>query len=277
MNKIDDREAAKLLSLLKSGRTYRQVQRITGVHVDTLRRLRTGAANYNKPNPDARPGDGFCECGCGGVTNTSPRANANLGLKAGEHYRWIFGHWHLAERKLNPEHGAQYQRAKRREAIRRVLVEVVLESDGMTALEEIRRKIAPEFKLEGCSRMLNMAREWGGIVASDGKWQCVPNIPRVVIRRAAQKRPEYERPEISYERETELSMMVNRRDAILLDGVVFEGDSNRHMLIDSGSLTPLEMLLLKEDLESEEQQSRQRRIAEWEQWVERRNSAFATQ
>jgi len=144
-----------------------------------------------------------------------------------------------------------------------------LETDGTHSLQEISREVAPEFQLEGCSRMLRSARDWQWW---DGTLQSI-RIPEILVKKPNQIRPRYERPWIPNEYETEIPLLTNRRSAILLDAPLMDSKYSRHEMIASYNLTPLEILLLKE--QSEEDQERERRIGEWNHWVARRNSAFA--
>jgi hypothetical protein len=88
-------------------------------------------------------------------------------------------------------------------------------------------------------------------------------------------RPRYERPEIPNERETEIPLLVNRRNIRSLDAPVFDGDECGHTLFKSDTMNPLEILLLKEEQQSEEYLQRGRRISEWKRWRERKSSAFS--
>lgn len=85
-------------------------------------------------------------------------------------------------------------------------------------------------------------------------------------------RPRYERPDILNERETEITLLVNRPNAVSLDAPMFDGLENGYTFFKSATLTPLEILMIKE--ESGERQNRLERIEEWNRWCERRNSAF---
>ena len=88
-------------------------------------------------------------------------------------------------------------------------------------------------------------------------------------------RPRYERPEISNEFATEIPLLVNRRHIRSLDAPVFDGLECGHTLFKSDQLTPLEILMLKEEQESEEYKERSKRIAEWNRWRHRKSSAFS--
>lgn len=87
-------------------------------------------------------------------------------------------------------------------------------------------------------------------------------------------RPQYERPEIHNERETEISLLVNQRHIRSLDAPMFDGDDCGHTFFKSSQMTPFDLLCLKEEAELENKyESRAWRIAEWERWCERKKSA----
>lgn len=88
-------------------------------------------------------------------------------------------------------------------------------------------------------------------------------------------RPRYERPDIENERETEIRLLVNQRNAIPLDAPLFDTERSGHEMWGSNSLTPLEILLLKEEQESEDFRLRNKSIVEWERWRWRKASAFS--
>lgn len=77
-------------------------------------------------------------------------------------------------------------------------------------------------------------------------------------------RPQYERPDIENERETEVPLLVNRKFIRSLDAPVYDGEDNGHSFFSSGHLTPLEELIQKEELQSEEAIQRRRRIEDFE-------------
>ena len=91
---------------------------------------------------------------------------------------------------------------------------------------------------------------------------------RYYAQNAPQVRPAYERKEIPYERETELPMICNQRGVILLDAPVVGNDDELsfYEVVSGTSLTPLELLILKEDQGSQEHRDRLRRIEEWDRW-----------
>jgi hypothetical protein len=89
--------------------------------------------------------------------------------------------------------------------------------------------------------------------------------------------PAYERREIPYERETDIPLLANQRRMILLDAPVGDSERSGHEMFGNNSLTPLEILLLKEEMESEEWQEKDRRIQEWNRWEARKKSAFFQQ
>lgn len=78
-------------------------------------------------------------------------------------------------------------------------------------------------------------------------------------------RPRYERPDIPNERETEIPLLINRRGVQSLDAPIFE-DECGHTLFKSEALTPLELLMIKEDMQSAEYQQRESRIRAWRRW-----------
>lgn len=103
-----------------------------------------------------------------------------------------------------------------------------------------------------------------------GQWRNITTLNIYVP-----SRPRYERPEIPHERETEIPLLVNSRRVVSLDAPVFDLE-NSHTLFKSAELTPLEILLLKEERQSEEWQERQRHISEWNRYLKRKQSAFYT-
>jgi transposase-like protein len=89
-----------------------------------------------------------------------------------------------------------------------------------------------------------------------------------------QQRPRYERKEIPNELETEIKLLVNSRFIKSLDAPVFDGDDCGHSVITTESKSPLELLILKEEKESQEYLEQQRRISEYQRYLERQASAF---
>lgn len=87
-------------------------------------------------------------------------------------------------------------------------------------------------------------------------------------------RPQYERPEIPYERETEIALLTDRRWVVCLDAPL-DDDGDLHSNISGSALTPLEILMMKEDEESPETQWRRRETDRFTRWAERQASAFA--
>jgi hypothetical protein len=104
--------------------------------------------------------NGQCECGCGKQTSILKYDDPASGRKAGQHRRFLPGHYHRHMRALGKYTGDQYSRLKLIEQRRHDLVIAVLDSGGKTSLEEIAKTVAPEFALEGCSMMINSARKW---------------------------------------------------------------------------------------------------------------------
>jgi len=87
-------------------------------------------------------------------------------------------------------------------------------------------------------------------------------------------RPRYERPDIANERETEIPLLVNRRSVASLDATVFDGGNSRHEIIACDNMTPLEALMMKEEIESREYAQRIKDIRLFERFTERKTSAF---
>lgn len=216
---------------------------------------RFGVQAVYGPNPT-----GLCGCGCGERTTIQKHDDHQYGVMAGEHRRFVAGHYHAMLRLNNPSHGRTVRLEKRRDEVRMILANEALNSDGKKSLEEIKLKYVPDFKLASCAVMLNSARVW--------YWHL--EIPRLIVRHPRQVLPRYERPDIPYERETDLPMLVNRRNAIALDSTFSDGDAPMHECYAFGGTNPLEILMLREEMESEEYRARQARLESWNRWNEKR-------
>ncbi len=162
-----------------------------------------------------------------------------------------------------------FQSLKLREQRRKALVFSILDSGGTKSLEEIAGSVAPNHPLESCSLLVNSARKWRWL---DGNI-FYESIPQIIVRHTAQVRPVYERPNIENERETEIPMIQRWRNVVSLDAPVFNYQ-NGHQYFSSESQTPLEILMMKEEMESEEWQERERRLVEWRKFEQRNRSAF---
>lgn len=222
--------------------------------------------------------NGTCECGCGMITNILHHDDPESGRRKGQHMRFVHGHYHRLMRQIDPNYGKQNERFVLREKRRSDLVKEVLCSKGEISLDVIVKEVAPEFNLNSASRMINSAREWG----------YYGDIPRLLVRRPVikprrstykpteqQKLPRYERPDIPYERETEIKMLLWQRHVSALDAPLFDGETmTMHDKFCCGVLNPLEILMLKEQEESEEELERQKRIQEWQRWEAKRTSVF---
>ncbi len=250
--------APQIRELLDKGASYRDITETLGVTKRTIALVKGNLNTVRKLQP--KNPSGLCQCGCGGKTNIATTNNYQTGRMAGEHYLYIHGHEHNAIRKQRPEWGRHSRRNKLVQVRRVELVTAILESKGVTSLQEIAANVAPEFRLQDVSRMVNKARTW------TWRWE----IPHIIVRKPRKAFVPYERTEIPYERETELPMLINQRNATALDAPRLEGDEDGYGIIACGNMTPLELLMLKEEMESEEEQDRQKRIAEWQAWEERR-------
>ncbi len=250
--------APKIRQLLELGASYRDITETLGVTKRTVALVKGNLKTVRKIAP--KNPSGFCMCGCGEKTRIATSNDYQTGRMIGEHYLYIHGHVHNAIRKQRPEWGRQSQRNKLVQVRRVEIVTAILESKGVVSLQEIASNVAPEFRLQDVSRMVNKARTW------TWKWE----IPHIIIRKPRKAFIPYERTEIPYERETELPLIVNRRNAMNLDAPRFDDDEDGYGIVACGNMTPLELLMLKEDMESEEEQDRARRIAEWRDWDERK-------
>jgi hypothetical protein len=258
---------------------WERLQKLENKELDTIRqqklsKLRKALAVNNSSLRDPNP-SGLCLCGCGQKTTIQKYDNKQQGIRAGCHRCFCHGHFQAVLKLLDPKWGRQFQRQELREIKRGLLVKTILSTNGLTSLEEIRRAVAPEFELEGCSRMVNSAREWGYVVGERKQLIWLPEIPRIIVRYPRQTRPPYERPDIPNERETEIPLLTKSRFIKSLDESFGDDDRTGYYFIPSNTLTPLELLLLKEDIESEENKDREQRIVEWNRWVERRQSVFS--
>ncbi len=92
-------------------------------------------------------------------------------------------------------------------------------------------------------------------------------------------RPTYERPEISNEKETEIPLLVNQRNAISLDSRLGEDGHSLYDFFDigRGQITPADYLMLKEEFESEEGFFKMKDMQAWERFVKTKQSAFAAE
>ena len=87
--------------------------------------------------------------------------------------------------------------------------------------------------------------------------------------------PPYERPEIPNERETEIPLLTAMRQAVALDAPAPGRDESNYQFVSSGSMSPDEILMMKEEMETQEYAERQQRIRQYERFESRRASAFA--
>lgn len=178
---------------------------------------------------------GICACGCGHKTTQLKNDDKARGLKKGDYSKFIQGHWHNVKRGENAQWGNQYRRIKQRDAARRELAKVAIENPRMS-VETLHQQVAKEFRLEGVSRLLNFARQC----------QFYGIIPSLNTRKNIQRVDQYERKEIDYEKETELPMLTWQRFILSLDEDVEETNS-RHETIPGRFLSPLELLIEKEE------------------------------
>lgn len=267
MNVLSIEVRAQIVSLRQSGLALRPIAKLVGCNKNTVKSLLTGKY-YVPPKQNPNP-TGACECGCGATTTQLVYDDKVRGLKAGTYCRFIAGHHHNIKRRENPEYGKQSQRQKLRNKTRDKLVKAAIQSNGKCTVEELKRTVAPEFRMEGVSRMLNYGREMA-------RWGLYEQFPNILVRRVEPIRPRYERPDIPNEFETEIPLLVNQRNATCLDAPVFDGDESRHTIFNSGGAapTPLELLLLKEEQGTAEYRERWRRIEEWEAFLQKKQSAF---
>lgn len=77
-------------------------------------------------------------------------------------------------------------------------------------------------------------------------------------------RPRYERPDIPYERETEINYLVNQRFIASLDAPMFSGDDSYHSFVPSSGDDPLALLIAKE--EAAERFQRQKEIDRYQRF-----------
>lgn len=252
MNQIpkEKREYAK--ELLGAGLSLRAVASAVGIHKTTVFNLKHGRTHKAQPSQKG-PGVGLCECGCGQYTTATAQNDVARGLKRGEYSRFIKGHWHNLKRKENPRWGSQYQRLRQRDDVRQKLVQRLRQNGSPLTLEELRREFGYEFRMEGLSRMLNYAR-------SLSKFGLFPKVPDTIVRYKHQVKPPYERPEIPYEQETEITLLTNQRFFTSLDDTPFEGSCTLHEIVRSNTATPLDMLIEKEEAQSWESIQRKRDI-----------------
>lgn len=179
---------------------------------------------------------GFCQCGCGERTTRTLHDDRARGLKAGDYSRFIKGHWHNAQRARNPNYGAQYQRLVRRDAIR---VIAAREASNVKSLAELRERVgASDFRIEGLSRLLSIARDFN--------WneQDIPELPAIIRKPVP---PPYERQIIPYEFETEIPLLTNSARFMSLDEPTEDGRTAHSWLRHSNDLTPLDILIEKEE------------------------------
>lgn len=235
MNKLHSDKEASILRLLEKGVSIRAIATIVQCNKNTVQRI--AGKKYVAPKQTA--GSGLCECGCGGRTTLLANDDNARGLKAGDYSRFIFGHWHDLKRTVNPNYGAGFKRIKQREIIRAKLVEAAI--SGPVTIWDLKRSIAPQLRPEGISRMLNYARD----MSAFGLYPVVPNI---IVRTKLQIRPQYERPEIPNEQETEIPLLVKKRFMLALDGTPFESSESYHSFLNTGVASPLDLLIEKEEL-----------------------------
>lgn len=92
------------------------------------------------------------------------------------------------------------------------------------------------------------------------------NINTVTFNIYVPSRPRYERPDIPNEHETEIPLLVNRRHIRSLDAPVFDGDDCGHTIIKSGAMTPLDILIMKEEANSIESKLARVAMDDWERF-----------
>jgi len=260
MNTIPQAKESEVIRLLQKGYSLRTVARLTEVDKNTVHRVKIGKLPFVPKQKPTRPDpDGFCQCGCGCRTTRLQYDDPVRGLKAGQFARFKHAHYHNLKRALDPSWGEHSRRTQLQWERKEALVVAVLSSGGIKSLDEIRQEVAPEFRLEGASKMINNARRLG-------LWGPIPSI---LVRRPRKAFVPYVRMEIPYERETEIPLLVNRRSIQALDAPHPEFETSYYDYLASTAESPLELLMLKEEMESEEYQDRQRRIREWQLWNER--------
>lgn len=81
----------------------------------------------------------------------------------------------------------------------------------------------------------------------------------------------YERPDIPDEFETEIPLLLSKWNAVPLDVSNSDREDGNHSFIASDCMTPLEALMLKEEIESEEHRQRLNDIILWERFQKREN------
>lgn len=186
------------------------------------------------------------------------------GLQAGDYSTFVHGHYHVWKRKQNPEWGKQATRQREREAARKVLVEAIQENDDLTTATQL-AKLAPSFRIEGIQRMINLARDYG-------TWG---RVREIIVRTPARVVPQYERPEISYEADTELPFLVLMRHISALDAPD-ENGNDMHGSTPSHSKTPCEILMEKED-QQEDDAAWDRKMRHYYEFSESRHAPMTYQ
>lgn len=76
----------------------------------------------------------------------------------------------------------------------------------------------------------------------------------------------YERPDIPDEFETEIPLLLNKWNAVPLDHSGVDREDGNHSFFASDWMTPLEILMMKEEMESIEHEQRQNDILQWNRY-----------
>jgi len=266
---IPDNERNRIAELHKAGYGNRAIARMTGLRRDTITFYVTGVRPVRRKSEwgaKAKPipllvAPGFCGCGCGCKTTVLEYDDPKTGRKAGEHRTWLRGHYHKRAREmLGPNYACQLDRMKQADEVRRDMVQAFYSDRTMTRCD-----VLDKFKDRGFDRA-NLSRIFinGLVDHSRGLNLQALGVPS---KRPKPKRPTlepYERKEIPYENETDISYITKWRGVLCLDSVLGDGGTTYHDLIRDGE-SPAELLMIKEEFDERERlQKERRRFAEWE-------------
>lgn len=194
-------------------------------------------------------GKGFCACGCGRRPTKYEYDDPKSGKKAGDYRTWIKGHYYAHRRKyvtLNE----RYVRYKENNRLREKIAKIAMSPGPLKTIEEIRGSLGVERTNWSVSRMLNCEREIRAFYRE--------NVPVLRVKKPQLARPQYERPEIPYELETEIQFLTRMRHILSLDAPIDDREDEFHERVSAPNLAPDELLMMKED--EPERMARRREI-----------------
>jgi hypothetical protein len=176
-------------------------------------------------------GEGFCNCGYGNKTAQSVRILNSDGSIQWGYRKWFQGHFSTHVKKLKqaktPLYRSQLDRQKECHEVRAKMLSALSGKKFRNRDELIKGFLNEGWQHEALSRILRSGIE-DFSYGLNGKGLQMPE--RAAPRKAP---PPYERKPISYERRTELPMLVFKSWFSSLDENIGDGLSSRHEIISS--------------------------------------------